>query len=63
MDASSDRAPVDLLGSPAQTEPRDADPTEKKVRFDAAIENAEEDGRYQSSYTSTPIPVNENPQN
>ena len=58
MDASSDRAPVDLLGSPAQTEPRDADPTEKKVRFDAAIENAEEDGRYLHSHASTPILIN-----
>lgn len=46
MDASSDRAPVDLLGSPAQMELKDTDPTEKKVRFNTAIQNVEENGRY-----------------
>jgi hypothetical protein len=62
MDTSSDLAPEGPLGSPAQTEPKDIDHTEKKVRFDTAIENAEEDGRYQSSYPSTPRLINENPQ-
>jgi hypothetical protein len=58
MDASSDRAPVDLLDSPAQTELKGTEPTEKKVRFDTGIEDAEEDGRYQPSCTSTPVLIN-----
>jgi hypothetical protein len=58
MDAASDRAPIDPLGSPAQPEPMDTDPTEKRVRFDTAIENAEEDGRYLPSHASIPILIN-----
>jgi hypothetical protein len=54
MDALSDLAPEGPLGSPAQTEPKDTDPTEKKVRFDTATENVEEDGRYQPSNPPTP---------
>jgi hypothetical protein len=46
MDASSDCAPVDLLGSPHQTELKDTDPTEQNMQFDTGVQDVEENGRY-----------------
>ena len=62
MDASSDLAPEGPLGSPSQTEPKEIDLTEKKVRFDTSTENVDEDGRYQPSNPSTLMNIDENPQ-
>ena len=60
MDASNDLAPKELVGSSAQTEPKDIDPIEKKVRFDTSTEDVEEDGGYQPPNPSTPIFINQN---